>query len=191
MKFWQIQEDMETFMMDKNAVENKYFNWLADIVKVGNKVSYRKLLAHLHKTEFVYKYADSSRASDGEDLRYRFYNEIPGITKADLLYLDSPCSMLEMMIALAIRCEETIMDDPRYGNRTKQWFWNMTKSLGLNYMNDYFFDRDKFHEIMDKFSKRDYKPDGEGGLFTIRGCCKDLRKHDIWTQLCWYLDSIS
>ena len=116
-------------MMDKNAVENKYFNWLADIVKVGNKVSYRKLLAHLHKTDFVYKYADSSRASDGEDLRYRFYNEIPGITKADLLYLDSPCSMLEMMIALAIRCEETIMDDPRYGNRTKQWFWNMTKSL--------------------------------------------------------------
>ena len=99
--------------------------------------------------------------------------------------------MLEMMIALAIRCEETIMDDPRYGNRTKQWFWNMTKSLGLNYMNDYFFDRDKFHEIMDKFSKRDYKPDGEGGLFTIRGCRKDLRKHDIWTQLCWYLDSIS
>ena len=119
MKFWQIQEDMGTFTMDKNTVENKYFNWLADIVKVGNKVSYRKLLAHLHNTDFVYKYVDSSRASDGEDLRYRFYNEIPGITKTDLLYLDSPCSMLEMMIALAIRCEETIMDDPRYGNRTK------------------------------------------------------------------------
>ena len=33
---------------------------------------------------------------------------------------------------------------------------------------------------MDNFSKRDYKPDGEGGLFTIKGCYKDLRKHDIW-----------
>lgn len=76
-------------MMDKNAIENKYFNWLADIVKVGNKVSYRKLLAHLHNTNFVYKYVDSSRASDGEDLRYRFYNEIPGIMKTDLLYLDN------------------------------------------------------------------------------------------------------
>ena len=40
MKFWQIQEDMETFMMDKNTVENKYFNWLADIVKA---VSYTHL----------------------------------------------------------------------------------------------------------------------------------------------------
>lgn len=89
MKFWQIQEDMGTFIMDKNAVENKYFNWLADIVKVGNKVSYRKLLAHLHNTNFVYKHVDSSRASDGEDLRYRFYNEIPGVTKTDLSYLDN------------------------------------------------------------------------------------------------------
>lgn len=59
--------------------------------------------------------------------------------------------MLEMMIALAIRCEETIMDDPRYGNRTKQWFWNMMKSLGLSYMNDDCFDRDKFHEIRINF----------------------------------------
>ena len=73
MKFWQIQEDMVTFIMDKNAVENKYFNWLSDIVKVGNKVSYRKLLANLHNIDFAYKFADSSRASDGEDLRYRFY----------------------------------------------------------------------------------------------------------------------
>ena len=144
-------------MLDKNAVENKYFNWLVDIVKVGNKVSYRKLLAHLHSTDFVYKYADSSRASDGEDLRYRFYNEIPGVTKADLLYLNSPCSMLEMMIALAIRCEETIMDDPRYGNRTKQWFWNMMKSLGLNYMNDDCFDRDKIEWAIGSIIEGDSK----------------------------------
>ena len=79
MKFWQIQEVMGTFTMDKNAVEYKYFNWLADIVNVGNKVSYRKLLAHLHNADFVYKYVDSSRASDGEDLCYRFYIEIPWV----------------------------------------------------------------------------------------------------------------
>ena len=39
-------------------------------------------------------------------------------------YLDNKtCSVLEMMIALAIRCEEHIMDDPDVGNRTGQWFW--------------------------------------------------------------------
>lgn len=177
--------------MDKNTVINTYFEWLSKIVDVGDRVSYRKLLTFLHNTEFTHDFKDSSRASDGEDLRYRFYNDTPGLTRRDLLYLNTPCSVLEMMVALAVRCEETIMDDPKYGNRTKQWFWQMVKSLGLNHMNDSLFNRDEFTKIMDIFLNKGYSPDGKGGLFTIRGCDKDLRKYDIWTQLCWYLDSIS
>ena len=105
--------------------------------------------------------------------------------------LNGPCSMFEMMIALSLRCEETIMDDPRYGNRTKQWFWQMIKSLGLNYMNDDGFDRNTFQMAIDKFLNHKYEPNGKGGLFTIRECDKDLRQYDIWSQLCCYLDSIS
>ena len=37
---------------------------------------------------------------------------------------------------------------------------------------------------------REYAPDGRGGLFTIRNCEEDLRKVEIWYQLCWYLDTI-
>lgn len=49
-------------------------------------------------------------------------------------YLDNrPCSVLEMIIALAIRLEEHIMDDPDIGNRTGQWFWDMIVSLGLGF----------------------------------------------------------
>lgn len=177
--------------MSKDEVINRYFQWLIDIVDVNGRVSYRKLLMHLHRTPFTHEYKDSSRASDGENLRYRFYNEVPGITRSNLLFLNESCSVLEMMIALAVRCEESIMDDPKYGNRTKQWFWQMMNSLGLNGMSDDCFDRDECQMIIDRFLDRKYSPDGKGGLFTIRGCGKDLRKYDIWTQLCWYLDSIS
>ena len=96
-----------------------------------------------------------------------------------------------MMVALAIRCEETIMDDPQVGSRTGQWFWGMINNLGLGAMIDEKFDKNYVKEIVDRFLNRDYEPDGRGGLFTIRHCEDDLRNVEIWNQLCWYLDSIS
>ena len=192
MRFLLIQETTGKYMMDdRNEVINRYFKWLSKIVNVGDRVSYNKLFQYLHKTEFTYNRKDSSRATDGEYLRYRFYSETPGISRTDLVYLNGPCSMFEMMIALSVRCEETIMDDPRYGNRTKQWFWQMIKSLGLNQMDDDCFDRDTFQMAIDKFLNHKYESNGKGGLFTIRECDKDLREYDIWSQLCCYLDSIS
>ena len=98
-------------------------------------------------------------------------------------------SILEMMLALAIRCEETIMTDDRYGDRTGEWFWNMIVSLGLGTMNDSRYDRKYINIIIEKFNNRDYKPNGEGGLFTIKNIKKDMRNIEIWYQMCWYLDS--
>ena len=104
--------------------------------------------------------------------------------------LDGPCSVLEMMIALAIRCEENIMDDPNIGDRTSQWFWGMVVNLGLGSMVDCRFDKQFVDETIRIFLNRKYAPNGNGGLFTIRDCDKDLRKVEIWHQLCWYLDKI-
>lgn len=134
---------------------------------------------------------DRNRAEDGVSLRYRFaayYN----IDEMDAMNaLDEPCSILEMMIALAIRCEENIMDDPHVGNRTSQWFWGMIVSLGLGSMTDIRFDRSAVDIIIGRFLEREYEPNGKGGLFTIRHCERDLRDVEIWYQLCWYLDSIT
>lgn len=105
--------------------------------------------------------------------------------------LDGPCSILEMMIALAIRCEETIMDDTSRGDRTSQWFWEMIVSLGLGSMSDDRFAPDIVDDILDRFLNREYEPNGKGGLFTIKNCEYDLRDVEIWYQLCWYLDSIT
>lgn len=170
-----------------DGISNDYFDWLYNLVcgqRFSKNISYKKLLMQLHNTTFRYLIPkDENRADDGLNLRYRFMDN------ADL-YLTEPCSVLEMMIALTIRCEESIMDDPQVGDRTRQWFWSMIKSLGLNEMTDDRFDRRYTNYVVNRFLDREYEPNGEGGLFTIKNCEYDLRNVEIWYQLCWYLDSI-
>lgn len=152
-------------------------------------ISYRSLLSHLHRIEFRWSIPkDESRAGDGLDLRSRFAYDL---LDDPINELGDECTVLEMMVALAIRCEECIMDDPLMGDRTGQWFWGMINNLGLGAMTDDRYDEEAVDEIIDTFLDREYAPNGKGGLFKIRGCKDDLRDVEIWYQLCWYLDSIS
>lgn len=178
----------------QDHLENEYFEWLYNCVcknRTHGKISYKKLFMMLHDTEFTWIVPrDVNRAQDGIDLRYRFKNEVEEQNGEYLPPFDikGPCSVLEMIVALAIRTEETIMDDPRYGDRTGQWFWNMMTNLGLALMTDEVYDRDYVKEKIDIFLNREYEPNGKGGLFYIRDCTEDLRDVEIWIQLCWYLD---
>ena len=83
------------------------------------------------------------------------------------------------------------MDDPKIGDRTSQWFWGMVTNMGLGYMSDNRFDEHVAKEIIDRFLNRDYSQNGRGGLFTVRNCEYDLTNIEIWTQMLWFLDSIS
>lgn len=177
----------------KDRISNDYFEWIYNLVcgeRFSEKLSYKKLLMHLHNTDFIYLIPkDGNRSQDGIDLRYRFAYEYTDIKDADS-YLKGPCSVLEMMVALAVRCEETIMDDPTKGDRTGQWFWNMIVSLGFGGMSDDRYDRFFVDKTLDRFLSRKYEPNGKGGLFTIRNPKRDMRKIEIWYQLCDYLNSI-
>lgn len=181
--------------MTRDELNKKYFEWMYQLVcneKYYRRLSYRKLLSYLHNMDFTYIVEmDSNRAADGVDLRYRFGYERKYEGPMIATYLDDrSCSVLEMLIALAMRCEEHIMDDPDIGNRTGQWFWNMVVNLGLGSMNDDKFNRGHVDNVISKFLNREYKRNGEGGLFTIDNCKNDLRSAEIWYQMCWYLDSI-
>lgn len=180
-----------------DRIKDEYYAWIVkkiDADRFSEENSYSKLLEHLYKTEFTYTVKnDRNRASDGIGLRYRFSisNKEREKHSDEILYiLSGPCSVLEMLIALSIRCEEGIMDDPEKGDRTGQWFWGMIANLGLGSMADERYDEKEVDNIIHKFLKHKYEPDGKGGLFTIRNCKKDLRKVEIWKQLCWYLDTI-
>jgi hypothetical protein len=183
-------------MLFQDTINNAYFDWMYDIVcekrfGIGG-ISYRKLLMHLHNIPFKYSIPkDSGRAEEGIELRYRFSSEkYPDIEDIGR-YIDDPCSVFEMILALAIHCEESIMDNPAYGDRTGQWFWGMITNLGLSHMEDNMYDKKTVDEVINRFLKRKYEPDGRGGLFTIRNCKDDLRKIEIWWQMCWYINDIS
>lgn len=174
-------------------IRDEYFEWLYNLVceRRYPQPIYRRLLMRLHNTEFRYSIRrDRNRAEDGEDLRYRYAlfhdYDIPS-TLADL---DGPCTILEMMIALSIRCEEQIMDDTGYGDRTGQWFWGMIVNMGLGPMVDDEYDDEYVNMVLTRFLRRDYDPDGRGGLFRVRNCEYDLRREEIWRQLLWYLNTI-
>ena len=177
--------------MTKTLAIQEYIRWLHSLIGDDRMNSdYSRLFDYLFHKNFEYIIGlDSNRAADGIDLRYRFVYEHKYGHMIPISYIDGgrACSVLEMMIALAIRCE-SIMFDPDVGDRTHIWFWEMITNLGLDVMtNDRFGERDA-DTIVTRLLNREYGPNGEGGLFTIRNCKYDLRHVEIWYQAMWYLD---
>lgn len=178
-------------------IRDEYFEWLVSLVCKYDRpqfASFDKLLFHLDTVDFKWTIPiDENRAMDGVDLRWRYVVENHFEDEYGdyvLSELNGPCTMLEMMIALALRCEENIMDDPAIGNRTGQWFWMMVVNLGLGSMTDRYYDKRYVNDVLNRFFDCRYEPDGKGGLFHVRNCPYDLRNHEIWHQLNCYINSI-
>lgn len=176
-------------------LRSRYFDWMYHLVcndKYYKRLSYQKLLRCLDDIEFTYTMElDGNRAADGIDFRYRFgYENGYSIEEIEQGLDYGPCSVLEMMVALAFRVEEQIMDDPMYGNRIGQWFWSMIVSLNLGSQWDDNFDEYRVRHAIERFLNRDYERNGKGGLFTLEKPHKNLRNVEIWTQFMWYLNEV-
>ena len=178
-------------MKIENKIKSEYFNWMYDMMCEGRfakEITYRHLFEFLHQVEFTYFVPfDENRAQDGISLRYRYCVRHDCVELKH--YLDGPCSVREMMVALALRCEE-IMSDPRKGDRTTQWFWGMLTNLGISGMYDTNFNEWLVNDCVTRFLEREYEPDGRGGLFRIRGWNRDAREAEIWHQLLAYLNTL-
>lgn len=176
-----------------NILIDNYYKWLIDMIKCESISvnNYSKLLFHLYNIEFIpIMELDENRALDGINLRYRYCDDI-GINEniIDSMLKNRGCSILEMMIALSLRCEEDIMGDPN-DIKVSKWFWIMINNLGFTNMTNANFDKQYVDLIIDNFIKRKYKCNGEnGGLFIVNNG-NDLTKIEIWYQMCWYLNSI-
>ena len=168
--------------------QDEYFEWMYRQVCLDNP-SYRQLLRYLHSVPFRSPIPmDENRVGDGERLRYKFAYELGCDPPPDIC--EKRCSVLEMMVALCKRCEEQIMYDPAYGLRTEHWFLSMINTLGLAGMSDGYFNAAVAEAIVKRFLDRRYEPNGIGGLFYISHPPKDMRYAEIWSQMCWFLNTL-
>lgn len=169
----------------KNYILDDYFDWL--YFKVVRNESYRKLLAMLHNMIFRYDIPhDENRAADGVNLRWHY---VCDGGDDEILRWKSECTVLEMLIAAATQMS-IIMDDPDIDYSVSHWFWMFMENLDLADMTDDRYDKTYIYGRVSMFMDRTYDPDGDGNIIYIPDTREDLRNVEIWSQMCWYMDSI-
>lgn len=124
---------------------------------------------------------DENRAADGITLRYRYNGD-------GFVEINAPCNVLEMLVALAIRCEDELMGDLLKGDKTSKWFWMFLEHLDLDLMTNKDFDEYFVEVMVNNFMCNHYSADGKGGLFWIPGIKMDMRKTEIWYQMIWFMN---
>lgn len=161
-------------------MEDRYLSWLISLIDhKGKSRVYSRLLEYLYFKDFEYTIGnDDNRAADGEQLRVQFLGKTN----------HKGCSCLEMLVALARRCERDIMGDPEEPDKAYKWFWIMIRNLGLDELDNRNFDEGEADYIVDRWLERRYKKTGKGGLFPLRYSEEDQRKVEIWYQMCAYLN---
>jgi hypothetical protein len=119
---------------------------------------------------------DQNRAQDGIDLRARYMLE----TSNGLPALGE-CTMLEFLIGLSIRLNDTDYD-PTMPDRVGPWFWALLENMDLIEVGDHWI-----YQGFDRLNTREYSYDGYGGLFPLRHPKEDQRLIEVWYQMQAYL----
>lgn len=184
-------------IVEYDSIVSEYFSWLCDLAGINNSMhSYFLLASKLHELVFYYTDIkhDKNRATDGLKLRDDFLDEKFPEDNYDY-YLASryinehPCTVFEMLIALAYRISETVIfDEEDYDG--VYWFWKMIENLGIDIYNDddyYDLNPDDIERIIDNLLDRNYEYNGEGGLFPLIRPETDQRDVEIWFQMESYL----
>lgn len=196
-------------------MENKeYFLWLYTIVysddmspfQIHNGLEYFDLFETLFNIPFHWPESipnDENRAIEGLQLRQLFvenggfYNDVENIPASGERLVHSPCSTLEMMIALAKKIEENIMYNPEEGDRTSLWFWDMIRNLwksidhytDISVLSDGCFnenDRDSIIHTVNNWYDRLVSSDGIGSPFPLQKQDQKQDLQEIWYQMLNY-----
>lgn len=168
------------------SFERDYLNWIIDNVDVEYR--YRNLLTVLHNIPFKWDVPlDRNRALDGIRLRKIFAKDFGG-TEKDLDI--GGCTVLEMLFALALEMENSLLQSAEFGDRTADWFWVMIYNLELGGFDDDHWTSGDDKIVRDRIElwlSKGYDSDGFGGLFPIRNPTVDQRTIDIWRQVNAYV----
>ena len=174
--------------MKRPIPENNYFKWLCDIV--GGMCARSKLLSILYDIDYYWIVSfDEDRETDGLYLR-KVYKDFVGAEREPDI---GKCKVLEVLVSLAISCEDNIMHDRDIGDRTGVWFWLMLTNLGLMEMRftDSYLTNEEEEEVrsvIDFMLSRKYGNDGQGSLFPCASFVPNFVNLDLWLQMNTYLN---
>jgi hypothetical protein len=163
----------------------EYFVWLYSRVASSKQRSMHKthwtLLRQLYTKEFVWLVPnDDNRVEDGRDLRLEFFDAHEWPYDQD--WIDQPCSMLEMLVALSRRVSFEA------GGKASVWFWHLLENVDLAHYTDANpGNPEEIDAVLDRVIWRTYSPSGQGGLFPLVAADKDQRQVELWYQLSAYI----
>ena len=169
-------------------LDELFFEWLysqvADPETNDPHRTYTRLLRQMYQTEFVAVVErDENRIEDGMELRREFVAERHIRRRETASWLELGCSMLELLVGLSRRIQYDAGGEPHY------WFWEMVKNLGLIRMSDAYprYSERRVADVLDRVIRRDYQPNGEGGLFPLKDPHQDQRTVELGYQLSAYV----
>ena len=153
--------------------ESDYYIWLRDLV--GNRRGYKKLIKQLDTIPFRFIFAlDENRSCGGVLLRSKYAYET-SMNDDDVRL--GPCTVLEMLIALAGHMEDQLTCD------VETWFWTLIGNLCLDQFTDDNYDARGVEYLVDTWLNRKYEPNGAGSIFPLKEYTGDCRNLDIWSQM--------
>lgn len=191
-----MTEFQKRYLSDESAIEETYIQWLYS--KVGSKDRnynhFWRIIRRLYRKEFyVVVPNDSNRYEDGIFLRSKFADEYDYEPEyISSVFQDKPCTVLEMLVAFAVRIDSDIMWDPDLGDRSAFWFWSMIQNLGvdLKRFSDEYFDKEcliALDSMVNRAISRHYSKTGEGGFFPIFHTRKNFQRMELWYQMHYWL----
>ena len=140
-----------------------YFNYLISKIGTHRSAAHSKLLNYLADREFKWSMPiDENRATDGIDLRLKYIDESAepceisdrDFTKTDEFLAWSRtyyCSWLEMLTALAIRCEDVMAE--YHQNNVNFWFWLIIDNVFDVNMSNSRFDQEECDKELDQIER--------------------------------------
>lgn len=173
-------------MSDTHKLWLNYGDWLVKLVGFERK-GYDNLMELMHMTPFTYTVErDRNRASDGQYLRGQYFDEVRVGYAGQFDRYDA--SVLEVLVALAIRLDNEYIGDPGEGH-PEEIFWEMLENLGFDTpkARNAHFRMHYCYEILVYWMERRYDRRGTGGVFPMRKTRRNQKKLELWDQAMEYV----
>ena len=177
-------------MLDERPEYSGYYTWLLSLIEPPQGVDspirlYGMLIYELWRREFfwmdIYE-GEESRAADGRQLREQYMMEAD--VTPDFVPI-GPCTVLEMLIAFALRLDSTI-HDWTIGHRPWEWMTMFITNLGLADLTDNSLraaDRSFVTARLEMWMAHNIGTRGERGLFRFKRPLLTISNLDNWSQM--------